>query len=122
MSETMADITLLLPEPPSANRLWRNITMGGKPRTLKSADYRKWLEVAAVAVAQQSAADTIPGPYRIRITCPKQRRDLGNNEKPVSDLLQAAGVIADDKACEHITVRRDNAREPGHLLVELWSA
>ncbi|MFC0384355.1 RusA family crossover junction endodeoxyribonuclease [Muricoccus vinaceus] len=119
--EGSADITLLLPEPPSTNRMWRNVVIGGAPRTLKAKPYREWLDAAARVVAEQSHADRIEGGYRIRITAPKQRRDLGNNEKPINDLLQAAGVVRDDKACEVITIRRDLARELGHLLVELWA-
>lgn len=119
---TGADITLVIPEPPSANAIWRNVVIGGKPRTLKSSAYRTWLQRAESAVAEQSAADRIEGQYRLAITVPKQRqRDLANNEKALSDLLQAAGVIRDDLGCVHLTMRRDLSREPGSVLVEIWS-
>jgi crossover junction endodeoxyribonuclease RusA len=116
-----ADITLLLPEPPSTNRIWRNVVMGGKPRTLKSKEYRDWLFRAGISVANQTPCDQFAGAYSMRITVPKQRRDLGNNEKPISDLLQEAGVIKDDSQAQAIHIVRDPAREPGHLLVEIWA-
>lgn len=120
--EGSADIILLLPEPPSTNKLFREISIGGKPRRVRTSDYNKWREAASVAVAQQSAADRIEGNYRLRLTVPKQRqRDLSNNLKAVEDLLQMAGVIRNDLACTHIVMRRDLAREPGHIMVELWS-
>ncbi|TPG53254.1 RusA family crossover junction endodeoxyribonuclease [Roseomonas nepalensis] len=118
-----ADITLVLPEPPSANRLFREISIAGKPRRVRTSEYNRWREAATAAVAQQSAADRIEGTYRLRLTVPKQRqRDLSNNIKATEDLLQLAGVVKNDLACELITVRRDLSREPGHLLVELWAS
>lgn len=118
-----ADITLVLSEPPSANALWRNVVIGRSARTLKAKPYREWLTKAADEVAQQSAADRLDGPYSLRITVPKQkRRDLANNEKALSDLLQAAGVVKDDLNCVRLTMVRDPSREPGRVLVELWAA
>ena len=118
-----ADVVLVVDEPPSTNALFVAFTRGGKPARAKSKPYAAWCEAAAWQVAQQRAGDQIDGPYHMRITVPKQRgRDLANNEKAVSDLMQSAGVIRNDLGCVRLVMERDTTREPGRVLVEIWAA
>lgn len=80
--------------PPSANGLWRNVN----GTTLIARQYRAWRKVALTELMVQRPAK-IPGPYRLTLIATRpdnRRRDLGNLEKAVSDLLQAAGVVRDD--------------------------
>lgn len=127
MSDT-ADVTLLLSEPPSTNRLFREVSVGGRARRVRTSEYNRWRESAAFQASVQlgpvpAEGGFITGPYRLRIFVPKQRgRDLGNNEKPISDLLQHARVVRNDLACVDIQITRDLSREPGHVLVQLWRA
>jgi crossover junction endodeoxyribonuclease RusA len=89
-------ITLSLPYPPSANRIWRNVA--GK--TLKSRAYRSWLESVRGEVLIARCGQ-IAGPYRLEVRAnrPDRRaRDIDNLLKPTSDALMAAGVIGDDSA------------------------
>lgn len=88
--------TLTLPYPPSANRLWRAVN----GRQIKSAEYRRWLEAAALSILVQRPA-RISGAYHLKVVATrpdKRRRDIDNLLKPISDALAAAEVIAND--CE----------------------
>ena len=110
-----ADIQLTLPVPPSANRLWRN----GQGRTFKSAEYMGWLANGGLACAEQTHGDHLPGAYAIAITLPKTRIDPDNAIKPVQDLLQRAGIVANDRYMRRLSLDVDEARTD--VLVRLWA-
>ena len=84
-----------LPLPPTANHLHFNVP--GKGR-VKTDEYRQWITQAGWEVARQRRANggkfTVPVALLYEIA--EKRRDLGNHEKPVSDLLVRQGVIEDD--------------------------
>jgi crossover junction endodeoxyribonuclease RusA len=93
-------IELWLPYPPSTNRLWRRARVG----MIKSDEYVAWLLAAKAEVRRQNPGK-ISGKYLVAITAArpdKRKRDLGNLEKSVSDLLQSCGVIRDDCDAEMI--------------------
>ena len=93
-------VELQLPFPPSVNRLWRT----GRKRVYKSDEYTAWLEEAGWRAKEQRPG-AIVGPYVIDIRAArpdKRRRDLGNLEKAVSDLLESIGIISDDCWAEGI--------------------
>lgn len=95
-------VTIDLPYPPSANKLWRFVP--GKP-PLKSAHYRAWLHEAATLVVIAVRANIIDGPYLLRIQAGRpdnRRRDLDNLIKPISDSLMQGGAIRDDSDCQRI--------------------
>lgn len=101
----MAVIELSLPYPPSANRLWRAVN----GRNIKSAEYRDWLVNAYAAVLKHGRLrrTKVEGAYRMTLTAERpdrRRRDLSNLLKPTEDLLQYAGIVADDCNAEHITL------------------
>lgn len=92
--------TFTLPYPPTTNNLFFN---AGK-RRVRTKGYDAWLEEAAAMIAQQKPAK-VAGPYvlMIRANRPDRRaRDLGNIEKPVSDLLVKCGVVRDDSDAQAI--------------------
>lgn len=109
-------VTLTLPYPPSANRLWRN----SRGRMHKSTEYSNWLNHAGY-VARSQRPGKVSGPYQlwIRAVAPdKRRRDLGNLEKPLSDLLQSLGVIDDDSNARAIHLEWADAGEPITIRLE----
>ena len=112
---TPADIQLTLPVPPSSNRLWRN----GNGRTFKSAEYVAWLAQGGVACAEQTHGDHMPGCYAIAITLPRTRIDPDNAIKPLQDLLQRAGIVANDRYMRRLALDVDDARTD--VLVRLWA-
>lgn len=87
-------IILTIPNPPSLNKLWAR--KGGGGRT-KSREYRAWLTAAGWEVRRQ-AVGMVPLAcrYDMTINVPISRRDTGNWEKPIGDLLQAVGVVTND--------------------------
>ena len=101
----MKEIKLILPFPPSVNRLWRTTKSGGMHR---STEYSSWCKHAEWASVTQIKGQKITGKYTLEIVAvrpDKRRRDLGNLEKAVSDLLQKIKVIQDDYLCEDIRLR-----------------
>lgn len=95
-------VTLSLPYPPSANRLWRAVN----GRNVKSAEYRRWEKLCRSAVYLNSRVVT--GPYAVTYTAERpdrRRRDIANIEKAASDVLQDLGFIVDDCDCQRVTVQ-----------------
>lgn len=110
-------VVLSMPYPPSANRLWRAV----KGRNIKSAEYRSWIDHAFVVVRGQRP-HAIVGAYQLTITATRpdrRRRDLGNLEKPISDCLLQAGVVADDCDAQCITLEWTDAVIKGGALTGL---
>jgi crossover junction endodeoxyribonuclease RusA len=98
----LMETTVLIPFPISNNAIWRNFGS----RTIKSERYRIWERAAAGDVRRQNPKK-IEGPYEIEIELErkdKRRRDLGNYEKSVSDLLVACGVVEDDCLAQRVTL------------------
>ena len=98
----MEKIYLILPFPPSVNRLWRTTAKGGMHR---SAKYMEWKRHAEWAILQQAKGRKITGPYRLTVNLrrpDKRRRDLDNLFKAVSDSLVHMGVVESDHLCERL--------------------
>lgn len=103
-------ITLDLPLPPSVNRLWKigKNRKSGKRQMYRSPEYERWLVAAGWEVQRQKPGlpvKTIHGLYslsvRLRLGVGS---DLDNRIKAISDLLQAQGIIENDKLCRKLEV------------------
>ena len=94
-------VVLVLPFPPSVNRLWR--VFGG--RAICSKIYREWILAAgAELIRQRPTRHEGPVAIAIELGMPdKRRRDIDNCGKACLDLLRRHGVIGDD----HSGVLRD---------------
>lgn len=105
-----------IPFPPSVNKLWRNVN--GK--TLKSQLYRSWIADAGWVVNAQKPK-RVDGPYYLTITAnrpDRRRRDLGNLEKSVSDLLVYLGVVQDDSFAKRIVLEWSDAEpDPSAMVI-----
>jgi len=91
-----------LPLPPSVNSLWRT----GRARMYRSKKYLEWIDECMETFAERNVPQ-IDYPFAIEIALgkpSKRRMDLDNRIKAVMDLLERAGVIADDCWAWHITV------------------
>lgn len=91
-----------VPVPPSTNHLFANIP--GKGR-VKSAEYKQWISTAGwlakTATVGRPALKRCAVTYRV----PENgRRDLDNYAKPLGDMLQAVGVIENDKHIRKIVI------------------
>jgi Holliday junction resolvase RusA-like endonuclease len=114
----MADMSIILPLPPSTNRMWRIM----RGRAVKSADYRAWKDGAALSIARQIAGDGPLMHFTVAILMPPTRRDPDNSVKPFLDALQAGGAIQDDKRLRCLVLTVDDTRDPETALIELRHA
>lgn len=112
-------IDLTLPEPPSANRIWRN----GRGRTYTSQAARDFK--AAVYAACMMAGITKPvfsahSQVKLTMTWYRQRKagDLSNRIKVVEDALNGL-VWVDDKQVAELHVRRVDGERPGRLQLTI---
>lgn len=87
-------IILELPTPPSVNNLYFNLPKGrGRART---TEYLNWQILAGWHI-QKARQKPISGPVEITYEHTDAGRvDLGNYEKPLTDLLVAHRLIEDD--------------------------
>jgi crossover junction endodeoxyribonuclease RusA len=112
-----ADVSLTLPLPPSANRMWRH----GRGRTYPSDEYEAWCKEVMLECVSQRARGRAPRCYAILIVVPRNRKDLDNIVKPTQDGLAFAGVIANDRHAQRIVLDIDHGREKGTMSVGLWA-
>ncbi|MGL6421602.1 RusA family crossover junction endodeoxyribonuclease [Aeromonas caviae] len=120
--------TVTLPWPPSTNRIWRNVAVSGKPRTLLSQEGRVYRKAAADAcLAAKLAGKQIPDRLALRLVvqAPDRRaRDLDNTVKAVQDALTHAGLWLDDSQIDRLLVERGPVVKGGmvSVTVEVMSA
>ena len=108
-------LALNIDAPPSVNAAYANVP--GKGR-VKTRAYREWKERAAWQVEAQRPG-RIEGAYRIKIAVRRAslRRDLGNFEKLISDLLVSCGVLDDDKHAEKIELSLSDSVRSGCQVI-----
>lgn len=100
---------LVLPYPPSANRLWTRTRRGMR----RTDEYKSWIEECQLATIRQRGKP-IESHYCLNVVADrpdKRRRDLDNLLKPVSDGLVHSGVIPDDHMCVAIQAAWDDCPE-----------
>ena len=96
---------LTLPFPTSINAAYA--TNFKTKRRFKSQKYSQWVAYAEACVMEQHP-ERISGPVKVLYEYgrpDKRRRDVGNYEKVISDLLVSCGLIEDDSLIEEITLR-----------------
>lgn len=95
--------TFLLPLPPSVNQLTLNVRGRGR---IKTPAYRSWITEAGLRLNLQRPK-FMPGYVRMSVRAirpDRRRRDLGNLEKAISDLLVSHGIIEDDSFIQAISM------------------
>ncbi len=111
-------LSIVLSLPPSTNRIWRQM----RGRMVKSDEYRKWKDAAALSIAQQLGGDGPMLHFAALIIMPPTRRDPDNSIKPLLDACQAGGAIEDDKHLRRLVLTVDDARDPETALIQLSRA
>ena len=114
-------IGLILPWPPSVNRIWRSV--GG--RVLLSAEGRTYRQAVAVAVLEQHGpGDPLTGRLSMAIEAyppDRRRRDLDNLLKAILDSLEHAGIVyCNDAQIDHLSIHRCAVEKPGRLEIKIW--
>lgn len=101
----MADVpvTINVPKPPSANRLWRSVP--GRKRPILNPDYAEWKKTAGWLVKMQIVGvPRIDCRFDVEISVPVSRRDTDNWTKPLLDLCQHVGLVSNDGNMHQVTV------------------
>lgn len=98
---------LLLPYPPSVNAMFANRKGGGR---VKTAAYKAWIaEAGWMVLSQEHRNHRHAGRVRLTLLVRRpegnRRRDIGNLEKAVADLLVRQGILADDSLIEQSDIR-----------------
>jgi crossover junction endodeoxyribonuclease RusA len=113
-------IALDLPWPPSVNRIWRNVVIKGRPRTLLSEDGRAYFERAAMAVLVQRKGRKIAGRIAVEITLHAPTRaqlDIDNRAKAILDACTQGGLWADDNQVDVLLILRSDVIRGGAAKV-----
>ena len=106
-------IEIILPLPPSANRIWRNF----RGRMVKSSEYREWRDDAADSIAHQMGGQPPLMWFTAAMIMPPTRRDLDNSIKPTLDALQAGGAVMDDKRLRALVISVDDSRRGAETVL-----
>ena len=102
--------SVTLPLPTSANRLWRR-GKGGKSTHI-SAEYAQWKQDARASLRRMDLAPVF-GPYRLLIeVSDRDKGDLDNRIKAVSDVLVSLQLTSDDRNAWEVAVRRNKQVHP----------
>lgn len=106
----MPTITVDLPWPPSANKIWRS----GNRRVYRSQKYNSWFK-EAFYVFKESRPKKIDGIFSAEIILypPDDRHsDIDNRIKVLLDLAQKVGVIENDRFCRGLNVVHGGKEAP----------
>lgn len=120
----MTSLSVALPLPPSANKLFKNVPQGGRARTRA---YDSWREEAGYAVEmawRAAGRPTIAPPLSLELNLGliDRKRDAGNTLKAVEDLLvQRVPGLPDDRYTDLIIIRRCSATPAGMARVTVTS-
>jgi Holliday junction resolvase RusA-like endonuclease len=110
-------VSLDLPAPISANALWRSYPTAKGLRVVKSKAYLDWLSEAGWKLNAQHPG-MVEGAYGLTITvCRSSRCDLDNTAKATNDLLQAHGVIVNDRLAQKILIQRGDVEGMRVLVI-----
>lgn len=110
------EVTIELPVPLSANRIWRvagtRLTKAGKrvPRIIKNPEYVAWQNEAGWMLRAQRPG-RVTGAYELTVTVPRVGIDLDNAIKATSDLLVTHSIVEDDKLARRIAMGVDDTAE-----------
>ena len=121
----MSGYRLVLPWPPSTNRLWRHVMIGKSMRTIVSREGRNYKAAVQLACMEQGAPKGMAEKVamRIKLEPPDKRcRDIDNALKALLDSLTSARVWQDDSQVDDLHVYRAGVVPGGRVTVEIWRA
>lgn len=120
----MTALTIIVPLPPSANKLTRNVKGRGRVNT---AAYVAWLEEAGyhAKMAHRAAGRPIfekPLAVTLQLGLCDRRRDAGNCLKPTEDMLvKSIEGLPDDRWNDDIHIQRDASVTAGTARITIKS-
>jgi crossover junction endodeoxyribonuclease RusA len=115
-------VTLDLPTPISTNDIWKPVNRGKYASLVLSKAYLAWQAEAGFKLNTQRPG-IVEGPYAVTIKVShKWRGDLDNASKATSDLLQAHGVIENDKLAQRVLIERGDVEGMRVMVVSTKEA
>lgn len=118
---TAAGLVLRLPEPPSANRWWRMVTIKGQARMLLSSEARAYKQLVFATLdahgVKPAPADAV---IDVKIDWWRSRKsgDLDKRLGVVLDALQGTAYV-NDAQITHIEARRHDSKGTAALVVTI---
>lgn len=112
-------LAILVPWPPSANRIWR-IGNGKAYLSPKYKEFKKNVEAEVRKATGEAPKPLLSGKFDVEITLyppTRRKRDVDNCVKPILDALTSAGVWRDDEDVWQVLVRRSFVRRSGYAYV-----
>lgn len=117
--------TARLPWPPTVNHYHQPIIQGGKPRIVKSAKVRDYLEKNYLLVHRQLIGNLLIDEnviMQIDLHPPTLRSyDVDNRAKAVLDTLSKANFWVDDDQCESLLINKCQKEKGGFVDIFVWS-
>lgn len=115
----MSVVLTISERPPSVNAMfWNNANGRGKGR-IKTSAYRSWRDAMAWEIASQKPP-RFERRVSVKIELPQDTRgDADNRLKAVGDLLQQAGVVANDKLCDPVSIGRADVQQTTITITEV---
>lgn len=110
---------LILPWPPSTNRLWRSVN-GVVMLSHKARQYRNTVALQCILYKKEK----LKGDIVLHVDAfppDKRKRDLDNLLKPLIDSLNHANIFDDDFQICQLSITRKEVRKNGHLSVIIRS-
>lgn len=109
---------LVLPLPPSANRMYRAVRGRG---VILSAEGRQYKEVCALAAVAQIGTDPMEGNLVLHADFHMSRGDLDNRLKALGDALQGSAYFNDSQIVE-IHAKRHHTKAMHRVEVTITEA
>jgi len=119
--EADGSLTIHLPEPPSANRWWRMVTIKGQARMLLSREARLYKQAVYTALVARGLLEPIPPgvSLSVRVTWWRSRRagDLDKRLGVALDAMQGTVYVSDAQIAHLEANRRDG--QTASLVIEV---
>lgn len=110
----MTEICLNLPEPPSVNEIYANVSRKGR---VKTRTYKNW-ESECLWMIRQSKPGRVHGRYFVTLfLSEKTRKDVDNCLKATLDMLAKCGLTPDDKQCAGVCSAHSPDVEEGRCKI-----
>jgi len=82
----------------------------------------EWRKLSMWQLAAQTKGKKVVGAYKLTILAvrpDKRKRDLGNLEKAISDILVSQNIIEDDSLCEWLEAKWVESGPQCRIIIEL---
>lgn len=126
LKNTLGDphYNLRLPWPPTVNHYHQPVIRNGKPRIIKSASVREYLDKTYLLIYRQMISELmIPDSVIMQIDLhPKTLAsyDVDNRAKAVLDALSRASFWIDDDQCQSLLINKCEKEKGGGVEIFIW--